>query len=104
MTLHRRAARRDANESPIVQLFRAAGCTVQPLSAPGCPDLLVGLRGVTFLVEVKDGAQRASQRRLTPAQQDWHRRWRGGPIFVVERLEQVGAVIGMATKGRRESE
>lgn len=104
MSIYRRAAKRDANESPIVELFRKSGCTVARLSGPGLPDLLCGVRGVTFLVEIKDGAKAKSRRQLTDAQEEWSRKWKGGPVFVVDRLEQVGAVIDIATKGRRESE
>jgi hypothetical protein len=103
MSLHRRAAKKDANQSPIVELLRKAGCSVHILNEQGAPDLLCGLRGVTFLIEVKDGSKSPSARRLTSFQEEWCRKWKGSPVYVVERLEQVGTVIDMAVNGRREA-
>ena len=53
----RRAAKIDANQTQVVIALRAAGATVQSLAAVGVgvPDLLVGFRGQTYLMEVKDG-------------------------------------------------
>lgn len=69
----------DANQTAVVAALRAAGATVQHLHAvgQGCPDLLVGCAGRNYLVEVKDGARRPSEQRLTPDQEVWHRTWRG---------------------------
>lgn len=41
MSLHRFAARRDANETGIITALRQIGLIVVPLSGAGCPDLLV---------------------------------------------------------------
>ncbi len=81
----RRAAAVDANQSEIVEAFRRLGCTVEPLHAVGrgVPDLLCGYKGVNRLVEIKDGAKVPSARKLTPAQVDWHRDWRG-EVFIAE--------------------
>jgi hypothetical protein len=86
----RRAARTDANQTAIVAALRAAGASVQHLHAvgEGCPDLLVGLRGKNYLVEIKDGAKSPSQRGLTPDQQAWHLLWRGDPVTVLHSVEQ----------------
>ena len=80
----RRSAKRDANEPEIIAALRAVGCLVQPLSAPGVPDLLVwspwyGL----MLLEVKDGSKPPSARKLTPEQVAWHTQWREAEILVV---------------------
>lgn len=75
----RRAAKVDANHAAIVSLLRRMGATVQSLAAvgKGCPDILVGLRGQNYLIEIKDGAKPPSKRRLTPEQETWHASWRG---------------------------
>ena len=82
----RRAPRLDANQNVIVDAL----CAVLDVSvfslaglAAGCPDLLVGIKGVTHLVEVKDGAKPPSRRTFTPEQRQWIARWRGGPVVVL---------------------
>lgn len=90
----RRAAKVDANQRELVSALRALGCSVQPLHAVGggVPDLLVGVRGENFLIEVKDGSKPPSERRLTPAQTEWHASWRGS----VAVLDSVDAVLAWA--------
>ena len=90
----RRAAKVDANQSEIVAAFRKAGATVTPLHAvgQGCPDLLVGFRGVNYLVEVKDGAKPPSARKLTPDQVSWHDTWRG-QVAVVKSAAEALALL-----------
>ena len=86
----------DDNQAEIVRWLRAAGATVQSLAAigAGVPDLLVGYRRQSFLLEIKDGSKTPSQRRLTPAQVAWHRTWVGLPVAVVECAEDALAAIG----------
>jgi hypothetical protein len=62
--------------------------TVQILSAvgKGCPDTLVGFRGVNALVEIKDGSKCASKRELNQMQKNWHSTW-GGQVCVAETVE-----------------
>ena len=43
----------------------------------GCPDLLVGYRGVNYLLEVKDGEKPKSAQKLTPDEDAWHFMWMG---------------------------
>lgn len=89
MSIHRRAARRDANEQEIVKALRDAGCLVEPISGKGVPDLLVWspFRRCILLLEVKDGAKPPSARKLKPAQVEFHRMWSDAPVFVVESAE-----------------
>jgi hypothetical protein len=91
----KRAARTDANQAEIVKALRAIGAFVQPLHAVGAgvPDLLVGFRGQTLLVEVKDGKKPPSARALTPDQVDWHAGWRGGPVYVVTDVTEAIAKV-----------
>lgn len=91
----RRAAKVDGNQRAVVDALRAAGCTVVSMAAlgDGAPDLLVGYQGNTVLLEVKDGAQRPSARKLTPLQEKWHAGWRGRPVLVVNSADEALAVI-----------
>lgn len=84
----RRARKVDANQAAIVAALRAAGRTVEILAdvGRGVPDLLVGLRGATFLLEVKMLGER-----LTPDQMEWHRRWRGHVAVVRTPQEAIDA-------------
>jgi len=92
----RRAARTDSNHAEIVEALRRAGASVQSLAPVGCgcPDLLVGLRGVNTLLEVKDGSKRPSARRLTVDETRWHRAWLG-QVVVVETVEQALKAVGL---------
>ena len=74
----------DANQSEIVAALRELGATVTVLSQVGygCPDILVGFRGVNYLLEIKDGAKSPSRQRLTPAEMRWHNEWRGQVAIV----------------------
>lgn len=85
----RRAARIDANQDQIVSALRAAGATVRVVTqGNGLPDLLVGYRGYTLLLEVKDGKKAPSARKLTEAEQKFFNEWRGGMLAIVESVDE----------------
>lgn len=92
----RRAAKVDENQPEIVKALRGVGATVQVLSAvgKGCPDLLVGWQGLNVLLEVKWPLGSPSQRKLTEAQVDWHRDWRGR-VRVVHSVDEALTAIGV---------
>lgn len=75
----RHAAKIDINQPEIVADLRTIpGCTVEVLSAVGMgvPDILVGYRGVNYLLEIK--SEWATEgKELTPMQQKWHDNWTG---------------------------
>jgi Holliday junction resolvase len=93
----RRAAKVDANQDSVVSALRAAGATVQSLAAvgKGVPDLLVGYKGKTLLMEVKDGRKPLSAQRLTEDQLTWHGNWKGGALSVVDGPEAALRMIGV---------
>ena len=84
------AAKADKNQVEIVNALRAAGATVQHLHTVGrgCPDLLVGFRGVNYLMEVK-----MPGKKLTLDERKWMIGWKGD-IHVVSSIEYALAVIG----------
>lgn len=84
-----RAAKVDANQAAIVKALRQMGASVQPLHTvgQGTPDLLVGIQGRNYLLEVKDGAKPPSAQKLTADQIDWHDMWRG-QVEVVNSIDQ----------------
>ena len=87
----RRVAKVDANQAEIVEALRAIGATVQHLHmvGRGCPDLLVGFRGLNWLLEIKDGSKPPSRRRLTPDEKEWISGWAGTTIVVLSVEEAI---------------
>jgi hypothetical protein len=92
-----RAAKIDANQEAVVTALRAAGATVQSLAGvgKGVPDLLVGFKGQTLLLEVKDGFKAPSARLLTKDQIRWHGSWKGGALAVVDSPDAALRMIGV---------
>lgn len=76
---YRGRGRRDGNHSAVVTALLRSGCTVLDLGdvGEGCPDLLVGLQGMNFLIEVK-----MPNGKLTPDQVGWAKVWRGQAVVV----------------------
>lgn len=98
----RRAAKVDANQAEVVEALRRMGATVEITSGAhdGFPDIVVGLGGVTVLVEVKDGSLPPSARRLTAAQQRVHGRFTGA-IVVVETLDDAHTLVNRMREASR---
>ncbi len=102
--MSRFARRRDACEKEIVRALEAAGAVVSRLDGKGIPDLLVGYRGRTILMECKDpedgarnsrssGAKVANQLGLRESQWTWWQAWRGAvPRLVTSPLEALAAL------------
>ncbi len=90
----RKVASVDANQHEIVSALRACGCDVQLLHqlGGGVPDLLVGVKGKNFLLEVKDGNKAPSKQRLTSDECEWHKSWRGQAVVVRNVKEAIQAV------------
>ena len=85
----RYANRIDANQNQIVDAMRKVGAVVRIISqGDGIPDLLVGYRGFTILMEVKDGEKVPSARKLTEAEQKFFDDWRGGMLVIVNSVDE----------------
>lgn len=93
MSIHRRAAKRDANEAEIIKALRRVGAQVVQLSGKGVPDLLVGFRGELFLLEVK----MPKTGKLTDDQKEFHAAW-AEVVHVVYTPEDALWVIGAVEK------
>ena len=88
------AARVDDNQKDIVEALRAIGATVRVVTqGGGIPDLLVGFRGHTVLMEVKDGRKKPSARKLTEAEERFFLEWRGGMLAIVESVDDALALL-----------
>jgi len=88
------AKRIDSNQNSIVKSLRDHGATVRVVSqGDGLPDLLIGYKGETALLEVKDGDKFPSQRKLTTAEQKFFDEWRGGILVIVNSVEEALDVL-----------
>ena len=75
--------KRDANEPQIFDTLRAHGISVYPLNQP--LDAVCGYRGVTYLVEVKNGPKA----KLTKPQEAFLASWRGQHVILCSEAEAV---------------
>jgi hypothetical protein len=83
-----RPRRVDENQKSIIHTFIALGASVIDLSTVGrgCPDLLIGYRGKSVLVEIKS-SEKAT---YTEPQIKFMQTWKGG---AVSRIDSVDAAI-----------
>ena len=96
MGLHSHANARDANEQEIVNALLIVGASVDRVDEP-C-DLIVGYRGVTYLMEVKlppgpEGG--TSHSKMTPTQMEFAGRHKGRYVVVRsidDALRAIGAI------------
>ena len=86
----------DANQKQIVSHLRQIGASVLILSSvgSGCPDILVGYRGVNYLMEIKDGRKVPSAQKLTRDELAFHDSWRG-QVAVIRRPAEAFEIIGI---------
>ena len=82
--------KRDLNEGDIKKALIAVGAAIVPLSIKGVPDLLVGFRGINYLLEIKgdDG-------KLTDDEFTFFEIWEGQCCVVrtpEEALKAIGAI------------
>ncbi len=98
------ARRRDDVEPEIVKALTQVGASVEKLevrNVQGIPDLLVGINGRTYLLEVKEEHGRAWKGRgktasgLLPSQEKWWSRWKGGRPVVVTTIDEALRAIGV---------
>jgi len=89
----------DDNQTDIVKTFRSIGFSVLILSdvGKGCPDILVGFRGVNYLVEIKDGAKSPSKQRLTSHEDEFHQSWRG-QVIIIRSINEVLKFVSTITR------
>jgi hypothetical protein len=91
----------DANQAEIVKALRAVGCSVEIITSPigraGIPDLLVGFKGVNYLIEIKVPGTKGTppdKEDLSEAQLRWHMAWKGAIVRIVTTTEEALLVVG----------
>ena len=83
----------DANQAEIVADLRKVGASVLLLHevGHGCPDLLVGFRGVNYLIEIKSSVFAV----LNPVQREWHNSLWRGQVAIALTSEEALRIIGV---------
>ena len=91
----RRRGKTDLNQPQIVKDLRCIGATVQSLAniGEGCPDLLIGFRGMNYLIELKNENMPPSKQRITSDEKKWHENWRG-QVAVANNIWKILKIIG----------
>ena len=89
------ARRVDGNQPEIVQALRCVGASVTHLHTVGhgVPDILVGFRGVTYLMGIK-----TTKGRLTRDEKRWINDW-CGQVAVVRSVDEALATVGAIIDG-----
>ena len=84
----------DKNQKIIVEALEKAGCSVLSLAdlGHGMPDVIAGIHGKNFLLEIKNPENGYGRRGLNPNQEKWHRAWRGHVAVVHSATEALAAV------------
>ena len=54
----------------------------------GFPDIVIGYKGVNYLIEIKDGNKPPSARKLTDAELQFHSNWKG-QIKIVNNFDEL---------------
>lgn len=85
-----RKRRIDNTQKEIVAMFRELGASVQHLHDVGkdCPDLLIGYKGVTHLVEVKTPGGK-----LSVGQSEFINTWQGRTPSVCFSIDDVKKIL-----------
>lgn len=97
--LARFAAKRDANEAPIVDALKAQGFSVARISGKGIPDLLVSKRpSFVRLVEIKNPK---GKNRQTEDQAKFHESWQGPPIVTLRSVDDALRFMVLACEVER---
>jgi len=86
-------SRADLNQSEIVKALRTVGVTVHITNqvGNGFPDLVCGIFGKNYLIEVKNKEARG---RLTADQEIFLDKWKG-KVHVVETVDEALRVVGV---------
>ena len=92
----RRANKVDVNQQEIMRQLIDAKASVKSLHnvGMGCPDLLVGYRGVNHLIEIKSMWAKKKNEGLTQMQVKFHDDWRG-QIAIARTIEEALEIVGI---------
>lgn len=86
--------RTDRNHKEILDYCRSRGASVYSTHAlgKGFPDIVMGYKGINYLLEVKDGAKPPSQRKLTLDEEAFHGKWKG-MLHIIKSTSDIDSII-----------
>jgi len=89
----------DDNQPDIVKALRGCGCSVAITSnlGEGFPDIVVGICGKNYLIEIKNGDLPPSARKLTDDEREFMQGWCGQYSII----ESVGEAIKFVSAVRK---
>ncbi len=58
----------------------------------GFPDIVVGYKGVNYLIEIKDGKKSPSARKLTDSEIEFHLNWKG-QCAIIKNLDELLEIL-----------
>lgn len=96
-----RRGKKDANHNEVVDAFLQSGASVAQLHAcevPGFPDIVIGVSGRSYLVEIKNPETRYGKAGLNRNQTGFAADWRGGPVFIVTSALEAIALVNKDRK------
>lgn len=90
------AKRTDSNQAAIVKRFRDLYCTVHSLHevGNGCPDIVVGILGRNYLVEIKTATGELEESQIA-----WHAAWKGQVCVIRSEAEATALVNAVRMHG-----
>ena len=90
--------RKDSNHKEIVDALEKCGAEVFDLSrmGGGFPDIVVGYRGVWYLLEIKNPTNSYGKRGFSPRQKEWVDR-QHAPVHLVRSIDEALVAIGAVT-------
>jgi hypothetical protein len=83
--------RTDANHKQMIDgLRKIPGISIfsTHMVGKGFPDIVIGYKGINYLVEIKDGAKTKSRKKLTDDEIKFHGSWLG-QIMIAENIDDV---------------
>ena len=87
--------RTDSNHAEIIKALRK----IPKLSVfsthevgKGFPDIVIGYKGINYLIEIKDGKKSPSARKLTDAEIEFHLNWKGQKA-VIKNIDELLEII-----------
>ncbi len=95
-------SRKDANHESLAGVYLSLGCSCVDTAAlgGGIPDAMIGCAGISDWVEFK-----SEDGKLAPAQETFHRDWRGSPIWIVRsQADVVAHTVDMRRRARMKHE